>query len=179
MFLRKLTACKQAQSWISENLLGIRSEFLQMTTDTSYLAAATSVIPELYQFVATASVSFSFPHINTTLPRACDSPSQKQGLNPPRRNRPRRLRNLHHRSPLVHPAAQRRTQFLRRRRPEGREPFGEECALQCDGESDNDAQCEFEWKRDADYNYSGCDVGGWSDPEWPWGGAAGGDGTGG
>jgi hypothetical protein len=67
-----LTACEQAQSWISENLPGVRSEFLQIATDTSYIAAATSVIPELYQFVATASVSFSFPHINITLARKCD-----------------------------------------------------------------------------------------------------------
>ncbi|KAH3953983.1 hypothetical protein HBH70_114710 [Parastagonospora nodorum] len=48
---------EQSEQWISSNLPALQNEFLQIATDTSYLAQATSVIPELRNFVATASVS--------------------------------------------------------------------------------------------------------------------------
>ncbi|KAF2025730.1 hypothetical protein EK21DRAFT_116510 [Setomelanomma holmii] len=48
---------QQQASYLSSILPGIRSELLQPATDTSYVAQATSVVPQLRDFVATAAVS--------------------------------------------------------------------------------------------------------------------------
>jgi hypothetical protein len=60
-----LTHEPQAQSYISSLLPALRSEFLSLATDTSYIARATSVLPELLRFGATATVN---THI---LPPSC------------------------------------------------------------------------------------------------------------
>jgi hypothetical protein len=55
------TNTPQSEQWISSIFPALQNEFLQIATDTSYLAQATSVIPELKNFVATASVSPLLP----------------------------------------------------------------------------------------------------------------------
>ena len=51
----------KAQSYLSSILPGIRSELLSLARDTSYIARATSVLPQLSEFAATATVRIQFP----------------------------------------------------------------------------------------------------------------------
>ena len=49
-------------------LPGIRSELLSLARDTSYIARATSVLPQLQEFAATATVRIQFPFLTHILP---------------------------------------------------------------------------------------------------------------